>query len=594
MDSSFATAISAVDQSKHAQQILDAQTDAIYARLLPIIVANLIFTSAAVPLALWDLASGVALTCWILANFAIVMVLVVLYMRYRFVSKKARKAADGVYLSAAFFLIGAYWSVVMSYYLVMTEGMLYHLYVYIYWGAMGTLAVSLLSESLSAFLSFFLPSSLLMIGFALAKATTDYFVLAAISAIGIVTLVWFAVIRGRALTETLQLRFAITDLAIEASKQRDTAEHANIAKSKFLAAASHDLRQPLHALTLLTSALSSNSLTDDVRSIANGIQAAVGSLEKLFNALLDVSRLDAGVMKPERQHFELDLFLRRVTDEYTLEAATKELDLSYEKSGMVVCSDPLMLESILRNYLSNAIRYTQSGTIRISCLEIDAGIRINVRDSGIGIPISMQHDIFSEFYQIDNPERDRSKGLGLGLAIVRRIAKLLDHGIGVESELGCGACFYVVVPRGDPTMVAKERSSVAQSADLAKLCVTVIDDDALVRESMRTLLTAWNCKVVIAADAEEAIRESHATFYVPDVLIVDFRLRNNLTGLDAIRRFNEEYMTSFKALIVSGDTAPERLREVASSGYAMSHKPIQPAALRSFLSGVLRAKNVTG
>jgi signal transduction histidine kinase len=214
--------------------------------------------------------------------------------------------------------------------------------------------------------------------------------------------------------------------------QRDEAERANIAKSKFLAAASHDLRQPLHALRLFTSALDERIRYPDVRRIVSNINDSVRALEGLFSALLDVSRLDAGVLQPVLRHFRLQELTGRLMKDYAPEAEVKGLRLACVPTEAVVYSDPALLERILRNYVSNAIRYTDVGEVTMLCIEDDRNVRIEVRDTGIGIAPEQQRDIFNEFYQLHNPERDRTKGLGLGLAIVDRVARLLDHPIAVR------------------------------------------------------------------------------------------------------------------------------------------------------------------
>jgi CheY-like chemotaxis protein len=229
------------------------------------------------------------------------------------------------------------------------------------------------------------------------------------------------------------------------------------------------------------------------------------------------------------------------------------------------------------------------------CIEDDRNVRIEVRDTGIGIAPEQQRDIFNEFYQLHNPERDRTKGLGLGLAIVDRVARLLDHPIAVRSTPGVGSSFAVIVPRGDASRIASDAvpSSTGVVSDLGALRVLVVDDEIGAREGMRTLLEQWGCEVMLAASENEAIGATRTSSTVPDAIIMDFRLRDGRTGPQAIEKLNEEIGCEIPALIVTGDTAPERLREAKAGGYQLVHKPVQPAMLRAFLGNVRRRKHAT-
>ena len=403
---------------------------------------------------------------------------------------------------------------------------------------------------------------------------------------------FFARTIHRTIIESLNLRFENIDLVRELSEQRDEAERANVAKSKFLAAASHDLRQPLHALTLFTSALDDRIKYPEVRRIVDNIGASVRALEKLFNALLDISRLDAGVLQPEPRHFRLRDVMERLENEHAPDAQAKNLAFRCDSSDFVVRSDPALLERILRNFVSNAIRYTAKGEVRIACVGDRNHVRIEVRDTGIGIPKSHHRDIFNEFYQLGNPERDRTKGLGLGLAIVDRVARLLDHPIEIESTPGVGTCFSVTVPLGDGALIIPDipAESTSASHDLTGICVVVVDDEISVREGMRILLEQWGCDVIVAGSEDEAVVAVREARRVPDVAIADYRLRDERTGVQAIERLRREVGSTVPALIVTGDTAPDRLREAQASGDPLVHKPVPPAVLRTFLRKVRSAK----
>lgn len=408
--------------------------------------------------------------------------------------------------------------------------------------------------------------------------------------IGMWVLVYAAGIIGsahvvnRTFSKSLRLQFENADLAQELAVQRDEAERANSAKSKFLAAASHDLRQPLHALSLFTSALTGRVADPEVRRIVDNINMSVRALEKLFNALLDISRLDAEVLHPEFAHFHLRNLVQRLIQDYAAEVEAKGLTLACDSCDDVVFSDAILLERIMRNYLSNAIRYTDKGGIRIACVPAGNCVRIEVIDTGIGIAPAHQREIFDEFYQLGNPERDRNKGLGLGLAIVDRVARLLGHPIGVESAPGKGSCFSITVALGDDARVAPDVPDEEFPVEhLAGLLTVVVDDEASVREGMGTLLEQWGCRAVLAGSEDEAVELLRGLGLVPGAIVVDFRLRDDRTGIEAIERLRREFGTDLPALIVTGDTAAERLQQARAGNYQLIHKPLQPAMLRAFL-----------
>ena len=398
----------------------------------------------------------------------------------------------------------------------------------------------------------------------------------------------FAIVSNRHLKETLQLRFENVELVEELRKQKEAAETANLAKSNFLAAASHDLRQPLHALTLFTSVLDESIQEPKLRKIVEQVNASVRALESLFNALLDISRLDAGVLKTEKSSFALQPMFNRLKGEFIPQAGNKCLHMCWPDEEVSVLTDPALLEQILRNYLSNAIRYTSNGEINIDCESDGRSVTISVRDTGIGIPDDKLHSIFEEFRQLGNPERDRTKGLGLGLAIVKRTAKLLNHEIGVESRIGKGTRFFITVEQTHTIEASAKQSPTCDTntANINGTLIIVIDDEKSVREGMQSLLQLWGCKVITAANKEEALTQLTQYQQAPDGIIADFRLRDNQSGLDAIQSIHAEYNNNIPALIITGDIAVDRLRVANDSGYQVLHKPVAPLKLRTFLRNI--------
>jgi len=393
---------------------------------------------------------------------------------------------------------------------------------------------------------------------------------------------------GQAIALRLENVGLIEDLIIkntQAEESREEAEQANISKSKFLAAASHDLRQPLHALGLFVDALESRIQYKEVRDIVGNIRTSTDALSDLLNALLDISKLDARVLKPEPISFQLQPLLQRIVTDFSEPAKSKSLHLRIVDCGMNIHTDPIMLERIVRNLVSNAIRYTSNGTILLGCRRRGKNISIEVHDTGMGIAPDKISRIFEEFYQLENPERDRQKGLGLGLAIVKRLSDLIDCPVSVSSTPQKGSVFRVQVPYvTDALPVAI--ISPEYINDLQGTNVLVIDDDALVRQGMQQVLSQWQCQILLAENIEQALEQLGGSCSI-DIILTDYRLRENQTGLDAIKKIHDVCNKNIPAIILTGDTDSQRLGEAKASGFKLLHKPVQSAKLRSLMSYLL-------
>lgn len=380
----------------------------------------------------------------------------------------------------------------------------------------------------------------------------------------------------------------VNRMSAELGRLYQQLEEANLAKSRFLAAASHDLRQPLHALNLFIAQLRTEKDQVEKGRVIARIDAAVASMNELFNALLDISRLDAGVLVPSISEFPVDQLLKRVEMTFTAAAREKDLRLRVVSNSAWIRSDFILLERILLNLVSNAVRYTQVGGIVVGCRRRAGILQIEVWDSGIGIPEDQQRNIFGEFHRLPAAaKQDRGGGLGLGLAIVERLCRLLDCPIELSSKLGRGSRFVVSVPLTTPVMLAEHSSQAAVDQALGKL-VVVIDDDALVLDGMRGLLKNWGCSVVTASSEEAALAALSEGETPPDIIISDYRLSDGKTGFAVIERIRRAFGTPIPAFLISGDTAPERLREASASGYYLLHKPVLPITLRSVVSQLLR------
>lgn len=365
---------------------------------------------------------------------------------------------------------------------------------------------------------------------------------------------------------------------------------ANQAKSRFLAAASHDLRQPLQALGLFVAQLRARMDTTERRRVIERIDTALAAMNELFNALLDVTKLDAGGLTPEPSEFPVARLLKRIEQTFAEAAREKNLSLRVLPSRAWLRTDFILLERILFNLVSNAVRYTSRGGIMVGCRRRGADLRIEVWDTGVGIPSDQHRNIFGEFYRLGERDRDQRAGLGLGLAIVDRLCRLLGHPIAVTSRVGKGSRFTVTVPTVAPCAeVVALRAPVRAPLDNShgKL-VVAIDDDPLVLEGMHGLFRSWGCRVVTGASADAALAGLAKHDQTPDLIVTDYRLPDGTTGIDAIAQLRSAFGSPIPAFLISGDVSPERLHEARANGYHLQHKPVDPMQLRAMFNQLLR------
>jgi signal transduction histidine kinase/FixJ family two-component response regulator len=367
-------------------------------------------------------------------------------------------------------------------------------------------------------------------------------------------------------------------------------EIANTYKSHFLASASHDLRQPLHALNLFVAQLQGESNPAERSRLVSRIDAAVGSMNELFESLLDMTKLEAGILKPNFSEISVARLLERVETTFANAARKKGLRLRVVESSAWVSSDPILLERILLNLVSNAVRYTEGGGVLVGCRRHGKELRIDVCDTGAGIPEDERQRIFGEFYRLAGTDPDRSGGLGLGLAIVDRLGHLLGHAVELDSRLGCGSRFSVTMPLITQARTAEVQAPSPAIADPARgKRVILIDDDALVLDGMRGILQGWGRHVETAASGAAALASLAETGEKPDLIISDYRLAGGDSGIEAIACLRAAVGAPVPAFVITGDTAPERLREASAGGFLLLHKPVSPMALRTALNRVLKS-----
>jgi CheY-like chemotaxis protein len=327
-----------------------------------------------------------------------------------------------------------------------------------------------------------------------------------------------------------------------------------------------------------------------VLNIVQSINTSVAALEGLFNELLDISKIDSGVIKPHLTHFPLDQVFARLQDEFAAEAQAKGLRLIVAGGGgHVVESDALLLERIVRNLLGNAIRYTSVGEIGLEATPANGSLRIAVRDTGAGIRPQDQQRIFEEFVQLSNPGRTSRKGLGLGLSIVQRLCALLGYEIRLASEPGKGSTFSFEVPRGVEGKVARhDVAAPGMPADLSGRLVVVIDDEFAIVEGMRVLLSGWGIEVIGSATGDDVVQAVHSKERMPDLIIADYRLAGGAVGTDVVERLRRELDPEIPAILVTGSTGPERVSEADAKRYDLLLKPVNPEALREAIKRKLQ------
>jgi signal transduction histidine kinase/CheY-like chemotaxis protein len=442
---------------------------------------------------------------------------------------------------------------------------------------------------LPAFFAFFWPTFLPVVAWFALRGGSLRWIIVVMFALWIPTVASLARRYSGTLVDALELRFRNDELVADLRAQKAIAEQASLAKSRFLASASHDLRQPVHALGMFVGALRGLKLPARAHTLIDHLDASVGAMDGLFMSLLDISRLDAGVVEAAPAAIALQPLLTRICRDLAGEAAAKGLTLDVAPTRLAVVSDPVHLERILRNLIGNAVRYTARGGVLVGARrEGQDAVRLEIWDTGPGIAEADREAVFEEFYQLANPDRDRSKGLGLGLPIVRRLAIILEHGLSLDSRPGRGTVFRLTLPRAVlPEAQAPEPREPA-SGDGRAGVVLVVDDEAAIRVGMAELLTGWGHRALAAADADEALALAAQAGVRPDLIVSDFRLRGE-DGIAVIRRLTAAFGET-PAILLTGDTAPERLREAEASGYPLLHKPVAHGRLRAAVTNLLRRR----
>lgn len=445
------------------------------------------------------------------------------------------------------------------------------------------------SDRMSVFLWVLPLSVLTSIALAMRAAETGYLVLVLVTLVFVAVNLRFLLAQNRVLSTALRARFENAALVDRLNHQVALTEQASLDKSRFLAAASHDLRQPLHALSFFGATLERRLVHSAHQPLIFNMMRSIEALDKSFNAILDVSKLDAQAIEPHPQAFALRDLFRRLQMSFGGQAEAAGLQLRFRPAGRIVRSDPQLLERALANLIHNALNYCRAGGVAVLARHWRGGINIEVWDTGIGIPETELPKIFGEFYQVANPERDRNKGLGIGLAIVSRLTQLLGHRLSVQSRVDHGSLFRIWIKGSglleDMGEFAVGSETVPGRFDDART-VLFLDDEEAIRASVSEQLRHWGYTVLAVATIDEARRAVLSHDSVINVIISDLRLRGEEDGIHAIALLRELCGYTVPAVLVTGDTAPDQMQRIHQSGHIALFKPVPPKDLFNVLKGL--------
>lgn len=573
--------------SASEQKIYIEQIKMLYQNFKIIVPGNL-FVGLVVLIMAWQTVDKKALLLWYLGLIIILAIRYIDAYQFKLYISQTTSHIDQweKRFIAGIFATGVAWGILFELCFIPTHPELIVFVVCIYAGLVSA-GNATSSARLLAFILFTIPASLPLIISMLNLGNFTYGLMGFTCFIFMLTSIIIASTYNRLTTESIRLRFEnidlITNLEQEKARAEDNqyiAEQAVVAKDRFLAAASHDLRQPLHAQGLYLDAIEPYVKPQGFAPLES-LRKTNQALANLFNSLLDVSRLNAGIVEVNPRHLALKELSQTLYEEHKSRALEKNLTLTMECADLIVFTDPILLERILRNLLSNAIRYTKSGSIDLTCyLKENGMISIAVSDTGIGIPEEELENIFTEYYQLNNSERDRHKGLGLGLAIVKKLCDLLNISLICHSTLGKGSTFSLEVIPGKTELTQLKPNIETLSNQLNKN-ILIIDDEVEILESTAFLLKSWGCNVITAESEAQALDKIQQVNFKADMIIADYRLREEQTGAQAITNLRNYYKKSVPAMIITGDTHQDRLQEAKASGLFLLHKPVAPAKLRT-------------
>ena len=575
------------DNNNDTNKVLVGQLETMFPQIKFLLVAVIGLTSILVNI-FWDKVDTLTIMIWVSANALVILsrVCFIIYSKRNLNLNNAKIHA--FFFALGSLMIGFIWSAASFIFLDFNDPISVIVMVTV---LTGTSAGALVT--FSAYLPAFYLYNTCVLG-PLAWLLINQPV-SELTQLGYIIIVFWASLIGyshainRNLQQFILMRFENVGLLKNLTKQLDISEQASVDKSRYLAATSHDLRQPLHALQLFLGNL--GSLVNPAPQqflIAKSIAAST-TLNRLLSALMDVSRLDSGEVALDMQPVLLDEFISEIAQEFQIECEQNGIDLAVSTMPINVVSDPLLLGRCLRNLLSNAIAHAAAKKISIICKkEPDNQVIIQIVDDGVGIKYSELDNVFSEFYQLKNPERDRNKGLGLGLAIVKKLTTLMDHQLSLSSVESNGCTFSIQLSGSEAPLITSLLSD--QTIDISGVFIVVVDDDPDICEAMSITLKRWGCEVIICNSTQELIDEfNHLKYSAPDVIIADYRLRDNLTGVDTIKQVRAFFDDHIPAIIMSGDAGETVIKESAGLLCHYQQKPISLPDLKKLIKEVTSA-----
>jgi len=458
--------------------------------------------------------------------------------------------------------------------------------------ALTSTSSSYLGIYLPAYFAFALPTTLLFVVKLFFIGGNTYFIFAGLIALYFLFITSLAKKTHAAEKQASALTYQNNSLYEKVVAQKEVAENSVLAKNQFLSAASHDLRQPLHAQGLFISALQYSNLPDKAQQLAEKIKLSNNALNSLLNGLLDISRLDSNTFENIPQELEVKPLLTQIYQQYFDCAAENESELILDiHDKLYIHCDENLFSRLIRNLVDNAIKFTFNGKVTIRTEVNDNTLLLSIIDTGQGIPIEEQKNIFNEFTQLNNPERDRQKGMGLGLAIVKRLVNLMSITLDLNSTVGRGTTFTLTMPiskhhQGLPKLNEKQDQEINKL--FKSLVIAVIDDEADIRSGMRLTIERWQSTVITASNTKKAIADLDHQGLQPDFIISDFRLRDGENGIDAINELRKEFNTPIKAVLITGDTSSERIELAKKNKIPLLFKPLDSNKLRRVINEILR------
>ncbi len=563
-------------------------------KLTPIMMlANIIASSILVAL-MWDVVPHNTLITWLAVVFIVCSITFAIYLYLKPFYKKLETIPEYPIYYFLPLTFGMIWGAA-GYLFFTPDSMTHTAYLIIFLFGMASGAINALSPIWLAHVALSIPALLPFSIRLLSHGYTHSLLLGFTIITFLFILLIISKMSNNSITQTLQIRYENTHLLKSLKAQTEQAEKANKDKSRFLAAASHDLRQPIHSLSLLASAISPEVTTERGKKILSQIENANQAMLNLLHSLLDMSKLEAGIVKPENRPVHLENIIASLYSEFKPIAEEQGLELRSRTCPFLIKTDPTLLTTIIRNLLQNAIRYTKDGEILIACRKRNNHVYLQVWDTGKGIDEEHLELIFAEYQQLHNPERDQNKGLGLGLSICQRLATLLDIKIDLKSKVGKGSVFSLQLPILEETILPSftennhpQKVSKDDSNPFENKTLLIIDDNQSVLDAMTSLLENWGCNVLTADSVDTTADIANSTTNQIDAIIADYRLRENTTGVDAINAFCKKVDYKPPSLLITGDTAPEQMHDIESHGLPILHKPIKEPHLKSVISRLLR------